>query len=106
MNHTPAPWECKSSNSERFSQYIAPVNLKSWPYDVIAYIPEAYGDKCTFPGTHISNAKLIAAAPELLAALQSAYQHINGGSGIKQGMEWKAMHDQIRAAIAKAGGAA
>lgn len=48
------------------------------------------------------NARLIAAAPELLEALKEAQQHINGGSGIKQGMEWKAMYDKIRAAIAKA----
>lgn len=52
-----------------------------------------------------ADAHLIAAAPELLEALKEAQQHINGGSGIKQGMEWKAMYDKIRAAIAKAEGA-
>lgn len=52
----------------------------------------------------IANAYVMAAGPDLLEALKEAYQHINGGSGIKQGMEWKAMYDKIGAAIAKAEG--
>lgn len=69
--HTPGPWIANPSNLERYSQYILPRDYKAWPYDVVAYIPEAYGDKCTFPGSHMANARLIAAAPDLLQELRN-----------------------------------
>ena len=68
--HTPGPWTIESSNSERWSQIIRPNNGR-WPYDNVAYIEEMYDEQCTKKGAHIANAKLIAAAPDLLEALQA-----------------------------------
>lgn len=53
-----------------------------------------------------ANARLIAAAPQLLEALQEAYKYINGGSGQQTGLAFGALFDQVRAAIAKATGEA
>jgi hypothetical protein len=96
--HTPGPWAANPSNAERYSQYVAPKDLKSWPYDVVAYIPEAYGDKCTFPGAHMANARLIAAAPDLLDALQSVV------SAWETGKPYVNEMGAARAAIARATG--
>lgn len=52
------------------------------------------------------DAKLIAAAHDLLDALKLAQLHINGGPGIQSGVAWWAMYDQIKEAIAKATGKA
>lgn len=43
---------------------------------------------------------------ELLAALKSAYEHINGGSGIKIGMEFSKLWNQVRSAINNSEGGA
>jgi len=100
--HTPGPWAANPSNAERYSQYVAPKDLKSWPYDVVAYIPEAYGDKCTFPGAHMANARLIAAAPDLLEAL-GALTHALDEADLVHDDQRKTFKDAI-AAIARATG--
>ena len=69
--HTPGPWIIESSSSERWSQIIRPKVDGRWPYDNVAYIQEMYDEQCTKKGAHIANAKLIAAAPDLLEALQA-----------------------------------
>lgn len=101
--HTPGPWAANPSNAERYSQYVAPKDLKSWPYDVVAYIPEAYGDKCTFPGAHMANARLIAAAPDLLHALQAMTDAFLDTEGTHGQHEHAAM-GKAYAAIARATG--
>lgn len=52
----------------------------------------------------VANARLIAAAPELLEALQLAYRHLNGGSDSLTPMEFDRAFKLARAAIAKATG--
>ena len=66
---TPGPWIRQPSNAERWSQIIRRSD-GVWPYDNVAYIQEMHEDECTNKGAHIANARLIAAAPELLEALQ------------------------------------
>jgi hypothetical protein len=51
-----------------------------------------------------ANARLIAAAPDLLAALKLAYRHLNGGGDSLTGMEFAEAHRLARAAIALATG--
>ena len=52
------------------------------------------------------NIKLRAINADLLAALEVAYEHINGGPGIKTGSAFIVMWEQTRNAIAKARGQA
>jgi hypothetical protein len=54
--------------------------------------------------TTCANARLMAAAPDLLAALKLAYRHLNGGGDSLTGMEFAEAHRLARAAIAKATG--
>jgi hypothetical protein len=49
-----------------------------------------------------ADAALIAAAPDLLEALQLAYRHLNGGSDSLTPMEFAKAFKMARAAIAKA----
>ena len=53
--HTPGPWECRPS-----MEY-------PWDYEISTTTSE---DRIEYPGEDKANARLIAAAPELLAALQ------------------------------------
>jgi hypothetical protein len=102
--HTPGPWFIHPSNSEEWSCHILSPNAPKWPYDTIASIREMYGENCTTPGAHSANARLIAAAPDLLEALQRimplALSGHFGGSDSTLDIE------KARAAIAKATGGA
>ncbi|WP_157778785.1 hypothetical protein [Massilia violaceinigra] len=89
--HTPGPWFAKG-------RYIGTANHMS-------YIAECSDENCNWANTPMSvaNARLIAAAPELLAALQAVLHQV------KQGPYVFADSDAYRfalAAVAKATGAA
>lgn len=81
--HTPGPWET-SSNSDGDWDVCGPDGG-----DMIADLKGCDNAE--------ANARLIAAAPELLAALKGAEQIISVSDG-----HWQAALEKIRAAIAKA----
>lgn len=85
--HTPGPWMLQTSDSDIFVEVIdSPtegVTLATLPADEVGY----------------ANARLIAAAPELLAALNTFLL----ASDLKDDSQWEARR-LARAAIAKAEG--
>ena len=97
IQHTPGPWTFAKYSKKRFglgqSGDEAFFLIQCLCND--ADSPQARADAC-----------LISAAPDLLDALKLAQLHINGGPGIQSGVEWWAMYDQIKEAIAKATGEA
>lgn len=104
--HTPGPWRSYPCNLEKYSQVItakgamvqvAITGLNH--HDQVAMTKEVYGDRTTYaPGEEtMANARLIAAAPDLLEALQAVTV------GYRCPDIWLG---QVRAAIAKATGAA
>lgn len=90
--HTPGPWVYRHSFDSSARRDIWTATDATGHRELVATIPDADGD-------HINaNARLIAAAPELLAALQDVADYWAGGdipADIYAGM---------RAAIAKATG--
>ncbi len=88
MTHTPGPWIKESDHSNR----LRSVNK----YGTV--VCSVYGD-----GQQEANTSLIAAAPELLAALQSLVGEADLGE-IDHDNETRAMLAAARAAIAKATG--
>jgi hypothetical protein len=80
--HTPGPWIVLSDS---------PAAIRTIDGSNIA--PEV---------CHLEDARLMAAAPDLLAALKLAYRHLNGGSDSLTGMEFAEAHRLARAAIARA----
>jgi hypothetical protein len=82
--HTPGPWEARDFSGDQY----------------VIWGPEFGGGRhaliatCTGPNLE-ANARLIAAAPEMLAALKRAYGFLEKGSRA---------YEQVRAAISKAEG--
>jgi hypothetical protein len=89
MPHTPAPWLICDATELKHIGYRAIVTIDG---ETI----------CTPSPMGNANAALIAAAPDLLAALKLAYRHLNGGSDSLTGLEFAEAHRLARAAIAKA----
>lgn len=105
--HTPGPWTLKSD---------------PFHFDTLSSIVggETKGESMRFPSHELhveiggfadfkrqeANARLIAAAPELLDALQFAMleRACNAGDAILSGDEWREFAIKARAAIAKATG--
>jgi hypothetical protein len=94
MSHTPGPWKVVSSNQ---------IGRASAEF----YIWSAQGDQRSPAVAHVkhstkrptqANARLIAAAPEMLAALENALSDAEKGGFCSQ------TFDDVRAAIAKARG--
>ena len=84
--HTPGPWTAEPPSEREYRRCWS-----IWPTDAsghVAHITQSSRDE--------SNARLIAAAPELLDALRLVLAH----DGALTGADWTA----IRAAIAKAEG--
>lgn len=92
--HTPGPWYIHSSNSEEWSCHILSRHAPKWPYDTIASIREMYGENCTVPGAHNANARLIAAAPDLLDALREL-ETAAGFAYVPDERERRELHDAI-----------
>lgn len=103
--HTPGPWTISTSPPVDYALTIHGASLKqSGGFPVVADILERTTD-----GTHEANARLIAAAPDLLEALQdmlSIYgvreEHLVGGSFITR-TEVETCNE-ARAAVFKATG--
>lgn len=102
-SHTPGPWEYHpapygwdvwANTPEKFRQWIAPVTRLASPHKAIFDGSiEVDGETCA------ANARLIAAAPDMLAALRSA-ERVLTDHGYR---EWiGGSLDNIRAALSKA----
>ena len=108
--HTPGPWTSYPCNLEKYSRVItAKGAMVQVAYtglehsDQVAMTKEVYGDRMTYgPGEETAaNARLIAAAPDLLSALNGAIEHWPVPSSICKDRH---AYEAARAAIAKATG--
>ena len=109
MNHTPAPWEFyKYEQWGRTSFYIA--QKDGAPYtpgysDVANCIAQTVSPEKV--STQEANARLIAAAPELLGAVKdllSGWTYIREVHGDLYGVGWDRAQEKAQSAIAKATG--
>lgn len=91
--HTPGPWRRNGSLIEA-PQMALTVSTVSWPR--IGHAPKDTDEA-------VANARLIAAAPELLAALNCALVYL-GDDGTDDSPEARSTRAVIRAAIAAAAG--
>lgn len=80
MKHSPGPWVIVPENAADGSRAIAQINPKEGP--IIAYLPLCIMTKADID----ANARLIAAAPELLEALKLARADLITCSMIFQAM--------------------
>lgn len=92
--HTPGPWSLSDEDSPLLSGadggYIAQVFSRTGC------------ENGSLRPNYAEDARLIAAAPDLLEALQLAFRHLNGGSDSLTPMEHDRAFKLARAAIAKA----
>jgi hypothetical protein len=95
--HTPGPWHVKQLMS-----YVDQFEIRG-PRDSGVMVARTieWGSAAEGDDPSEANARLIAAAPELLEALQEMVDEINSGDEPGHGSPW---HDKARAAIAKATG--
>ena len=108
VKHTPGPWTSYPCNLERYSQVIT----ANGAMVQIAMTKEVYGDRRTYEPYEetTANARLIAAAPDLLESLRAFVSPWDGDSveeiESQSGLATSVRIEQARAAIAKATGAA
>ena len=95
--HTPGPWNCNHSSASGYDIVCS----ENSPTDVCVI---SRRDKTT--GEIDANARLIAAAPELLAALETAYMALIGYLPAHRNDVTDAAIGAARAAITKATGEA
>ena len=95
--HTPGPWNCNHSSASGYDIVCSEIS----PTDVCVI---SRRDKTT--GEIDANARLIAAAPELLAALETAYMALIGYLPAHRNDVTDAAIGAARAAITKATGEA
>ena len=93
--HTPGPWIVGDDSN--------PLIFSPSAGDYVAQVA-AYDSRHRLRPSYAADAALIAAAPDLLAALQLCHRFINGGSGLYPGLHHEA-YIAARDAIAKATGA-
>lgn len=93
--HTPGPWSIEPAWSERCGGDVAIVNRGVSGDD---------WDICTVHSTE-ANARLIAAAPELLAVAMKCADEFDGDYGSNVPLYYVSLLDELKAAIAKATGA-
>ena len=100
--HTPGPWRAIKRGAD--CDFIFNIATKDNPRSIANVIDAGTTEQINQyekeNGEQAANARLIAAAPELLAALESCSDALNTEAG---GL-YKARIDQARAAIAKAKG--
>ena len=121
VKHTPGPWTSYPCNLERYSRVItangAMVQIAYTGlnhHDQVAMTKEVYGDRRTYgPGEETTaNARLISAAPDLLEAAKLVIAWYEAENDHKGTDFWQRVamcresEDALRAAIAKATGAA
>ena len=96
--HTPGPWKSFPTAREDFSRVITSADCLVQ----VAYTREVYGERMTYGPTveTTANARLITAAPELLAALQQLRSWQAGKTRLTP--EDKALIAVANLAIAKA----
>ena len=92
-NHTPGPWAIGPHPGGKWGS--------SWR-DIVAN--DERGPLYITHGLLGGNAELIAAAPELLAALREALPHLPRTDKLDAVLEESTLYDRARAAIAKAEG--
>ena len=90
MTHTPGPWRLGRSGTT----VVCDTEIPQWKTGDPGSL-EAYGGHLVGESMTLVNARLIAAAPELLEALETM---------VAGRIEWEASLDIARAAIAKARG--
>lgn len=95
MSHTPGPWRASQSVNQ-YDLHIAEVY-----HGRTAIIADGRGDRWASPDFDESgdNARLIAAAPELLAAIKLTAAYFNDEGGV---ISYGTLRKTIDAAIAKA----
>ncbi len=112
--HTPGPWAihtCNENGPSLDSFYLS-TTAQTWDGNeeerIICRFPTGTGQFSDMGRENLANAHLISAAPDLLSALEGAYNaiawDIPGGNLSDQ--EEETLLDVIRAAIAKAKGEA
>ncbi len=115
VKHTPGPWTSYSCNLERYSQVItakgamvrvAYTGLNH--HDQVAMTKEVYGGRMTYgPGEETAaNARLITAAPDLLAALQKFIDYekaMDSRDDVSGMLIYAEFSSMARAALIKAG---
>ena len=98
--HTPGPWAIdKTSNADSIELIVTSTHLQGQDDDVCS----VYGGNDNNEQTREANARLIASAPELLEALETALTEISPAFNFDQAKypEWV---KQIQSAIKKAKG--
>jgi hypothetical protein len=100
-NFTPGPWRIENGTEIVGARYVA--NVCKW--DITGAAGQYAKVEAGLKAERLANAALIAAAPELLAALEHAAKIINGewGHDLSEG-SMSGVPQDIRAAIAKAKG--
>ena len=102
--HTPGPWTHKLAGEVQGPDGLPVAYASAWRM--------TDGDAESGTGPASANARLIAAAPDLLAALEVLNAEcirlakLERNGGIAKGGEPRKLFDQVQAAIAKATGAA
>lgn len=103
--HTPGPWRYKIVDSRTCWAEVETEPNASGVHELVAVVVTlSSGDDLT---AELHNARLIAAAPNLLAACEALLrfaESVRPGGGVLAGE--REMFEASRAAIAKAGGAA
>jgi hypothetical protein len=104
--HTPGPWIVDVDGDRLTGRIMAP-DMAAWIGDVRTY-PHRWSHAMDKAGEWESNAHLIAAAPELLAALESIIDDYANMCHILYGQDYNemgsALEQQARTVIAKAKG--
>lgn len=90
--HTPGPWEAR--NDHPTSACLHVTDSRGGDVATVFFAPEEDPDSRYLP-VRAANARLIAAAPDLLAACRAVESAQRGG-------DYGAAFDAVRAAIAKA----
>jgi len=101
--HTPGPWKIGSEQTDGLGRY-AQVQSSEEFGDIVARVCVAHNANHTLNRSGRANARLIAAAPELLEALELILPYLTDGEDA--GDEATALAPIVRAAIAKAKGEA
>jgi hypothetical protein len=100
VQHTPGPWYFHVNKADTLYVVRGPKDIVVCEMSWHSSIPCHY----TLRDESEANARLIAAAPDLLAALRLAQEQMERFDGESAG--WHEANDAISAAIAKATGAA